>query len=333
MRVLVTGGAGYIGSICAATAIDAGHQVTVFDSLAKGHREAVPAGAEFVEGDLLRPADLAAALAGRSLDAVMHFAALIVVPESVERPELYYRNNVVGTLNLVDAIREAGVRRLVFSSTAAVYGEPEEVPITERAATRPTSPYGDTKLAMDRMLSAEAAAHGLGAVSLRYFNVGGAHEALGEDHHPETHLIPNVLAAAAGKVPSVQLFGTDYETRDGTCVRDYVHIDDLAAAHMLALEAAEPGRHLVYNLGSGSGYTVREVIDSVRRVTGRDFKVEERPRRAGDSAALVASSELIKRELGWNPSRTLEDIVADAWRWMLAHPDGYPASPAPQSRR
>lgn len=322
MRLLVTGGAGYIGSICAASAIEAGHQVTVFDNLATGHREAVPAGAELVTGDLLDESALASVMAS-GFDAVLHFAALIVVPESVRRPELYYRNNVAGTLNLVDAMRVAGVRRMVFSSTAAVYGEPESVPITEDAPTRPTNPYGDTKLAMDRMLAAEAAAHDLAPVSLRYFNVGGAHGHLGEDHHPETHLIPNVLLAAAGRAPAVQLFGTDYGTRDGTCVRDYVHIDDLAAAHLLALAAATPGRHLIYNLGSGSGYTVREVIDAVRRVTGREFMVEERPRRAGDSAQLVASSDRIRAELGWDPRHTLDDIVRDAWTWMQSHPAGY----------
>lgn len=326
MRVLVTGGGGYIGGICAAVAMEAGHQVTVFDNLVNGHRNAIPDGAGLVVGDLLEPDAIAAALAP-GFDAVMHFAALIVVPESVRAPELYYRNNVVGTLNLVDAMREAGVGRLVFSSTAAVYGDPDEVPIREDAPTRPTSPYGNTKLAMDRMLADEAAAHGLGAVSLRYFNVGGAHGRQGEDHDPETHLVPNVLRAAAGRADSVTLFGTDYETPDGTAVRDYVHVDDLAAAHLLALGAAEPGRHQVYNLGSGSGYSVREVIDTVRNVTGRDFRVVEAGRREGDPPRLVASSELIRSRLGWRPERNLEDIVADAWEWMLHHPRGY-AGPA-----
>jgi UDP-glucose 4-epimerase len=321
MRLLVTGGCGYIGSICSAMALGAGHRVTVFDNLGKGHREAAPAGARLVEGDLLDPSVLRAALAA-DIDAVLHLAALIVVPESVSRPELYYRNNVVGTLNLVDAMREAGVRRLVFSSTAAVYGDPDTVPIREDAPTRPASPYGNTKLAMDRMLADECVAHGLGAVSLRYFNVGGALQGLGEDHHPETHLIPNVLAAAAGRAP-VQLFGTDYETPDGTCIRDYVHIADLAAAHLLALAAVEEGRHQVYNLGSGHGYSVREVIDAARRVTGRDFEVEERPRRPGDSPRLVASSERIRTNLGWAPKLGLEEIVRDAWEWMQEHPNGY----------
>jgi UDP-glucose 4-epimerase len=322
MRLLVTGGAGYIGSICSAVALQAGHRVTVLDNLSKGHRPAVPAGAQLIEGDLLDPPALGAALQ-TGIDAVLHCAALIVVPESVAKPELYYRNNVVGTLNLVDAMREAGVRRLVFSSTAAVYGEPEVVPIPEDAPAQPANPYGNTKLAVDRMLADECAAHGLGAVSLRYFNVGGALQGLGEDHHPETHLIPNVLAAAAGRAPAIQLFGTDYDTPDGTCIRDYVHIDDLAAAHLLALEAAAGGRHDVYNLGSGNGYSVREVIDAARRVTGKDIRVEEMPRRPGDSPRLVASSERIRARLGWVPRHGLDDIVRDAWEWMQEHPGGY----------
>jgi UDP-glucose 4-epimerase len=322
MRLLVTGGAGFIGSICSAVALEAGHQVTVLDNLGKGHRAAVPAGAQLIEGDLLDPPALRTAL-DEGIDAVLHCAALIVVPESVARPELYYRNNVVGTLNLVDAMREAGVRRLVFSSTAAVYGEPGVVPIPEDAPAQPANPYGNTKLAMDRMLADECAAHGLGAVSLRYFNVGGALHGLGEDHHPETHLIPNVLAAAAGRAPAIQLFGTDYDTPDGTCIRDYVHIGDLAAAHLLALEAAAAGRHDVYNLGSGHGYSVREVINAARRVTGRELEVEERPRRPGDSPRLVASSERIRARLGWVPKHGLDEIVGDAWEWMQRHPHGY----------
>ncbi len=328
MRVLVTGGAGYIGSICSAVALEAGHQVTVFDNLVSGHRDAIPEGAEVVIGDLLEPDDLAQAFA-RGFDAVIHCAALIVVPESVRVPELYYRNNVAGTLNLIDAMREAGVRRLVFSSTAAVYGNPETVPILEEAPTRPTNPYGNTKLTVDRMLADECQAHGLGAVSLRYFNVGGAHGRQGEDHDPETHLIPNVLRAAAGLAGSVTLFGTDYDTPDGTAIRDYVHIGDLAAAHLLALEAAEAGRHQVYNLGSGSGYSVREVIDTVRNVTGQDFRVVEAERREGDPPKLVASSERIRSQLGWSPQYGLEEIVRDAWEWMMHHPRGYAAPAVP----
>ena len=318
----MTGGAGYIGSVCTAVALEAGHQVTVFDNLSKGHRAAVPAGAQLVTGDLLDPAGLRGALAA-GFDAVLHFAALIVVPESVQKPELYYRNNLVGTLNIIDAMREAGVRRMVFSSTAAVYGEPETVPIIEEAPARPANPYGNTKLAVDRLLGDESAAHGLGAVSLRYFNVGGAHGGLGEDHHPETHIIPNVLAAAAGRAPAVELFGTDYDTPDGTCVRDYVHIADLAAAHLLALDSAAAGQHQVYNLGSGEGYSVRQVIDAARRLTGRDLAVVERPRRPGDSPRLVASNERIRTRLGWQPRHGLDDIVRDAWTWMTDHPQGY----------
>jgi UDP-glucose 4-epimerase len=324
MRLLVTGGAGYIGSICTAVAVTAGHQVTVFDNLGHGHREAVPAGADFLEGDLLDESSLRDALRA-GFDAVLHFAALIVVPESVARPERYYRNNVVGTLNLVDAMREAGVRRLVFSSTAAVYGDPESVPIPESAPARPASPYGNSKLAVDRLLADECAAHGLAAASLRYFNVGGALHGLGEDHRPETHLIPNVLAVAAGRTPAVELFGTDYDTPDGSCVRDYVHIEDLAAAHLLALETLVPGRHDVYNLGSGSGYSVREVIETARRVTGRQLPVNERPRRPGDAPRLVASSQAIQAALGWRPRHGLEAIIGDAWSWMQEHPNGYPA--------
>lgn len=325
MRVLVTGGAGYIGSICAAVALEAGHQVAVFDNLRNGHRAAVPEGAELIVGDLLDPGALAAALEP-GFDAVLHFAALMQVAESVTRPELYYRNNVVGTLNLLDAIREAGIRRLVFSSTAAVYGNPDRVPIPEDAPTRPTSPYGATKLAVDRMLADECRAHGLGAVSLRYFNVGGASGRQGEDHQPETHLIPSVLRAAAGLAEAVTLYGTDYDTPDGSAIRDYVHIEDLADAHLLALPVAEPGRHLVYNLGSGGGYSVREVIETVRAVTGRDFRVIEAGRREGDPAQLVASSARIRSELGWEPKHGLEAVVGDAWSWMLANPQGYESS-------
>ena len=257
-------------------------------------------------------------------DGVLHFAALSLVAESVEEPERYYRNNVGGTLNLLDAMGEAGVSRLVFSSTAAVYGEPERVPILETASAAPTNPYGNSKLAVDRMIGDVARARGLSATSLRYFNVAGASGRFGEDHEPETHLIPIVLQAAAGTRPSVKIFGTDYPTRDGTAVRDYIHIEDLGRAHLLALGASEPGRHRIYNLGNGSGFSVLQVVDAARSVTGRDIKAEEAPRRAGDPPELVASSEAIRADLGWKPEKPgLEVMISDAWNWMLEHPKGY----------
>jgi len=256
-------------------------------------------------------------------DGVLHFAALSLVGESVERPEIYYRNNICGTLNLLEAMREAGTGRLVFSSTAAVYGEPEEVPIQETAPTLPTNPYGSSKLAVDRLIGAVSEARGLAATSLRYFNVAGAGGRFGEDHHPETHLIPLVLEAAA-EGSSVKVFGTDYPTRDGTAVRDYIHVEDLGRAHLLALEAAEPGEHSVYNLGNGAGFSVREVVEASRRVTGRSIDAVEAPRRAGDPPALVASSEKIRADLGWEPEKPeLEIMISDAWAWMRAHPKGY----------
>lgn len=323
MKLLVTGGAGYVGSIVAQHLLDAGHEVVVLDNLARGHREAVPEGARLVEADLLDPAALAGIVTG-DLDGALHFAALSLVGESVARPELYWRNNVVGTLNLLDALRAADVKRLVFSSTAATYGEPEVVPIEETAPTRPVNPYGASKLAVDRMIGDECRAHGLGAVSLRYFNVAGASGCLGEDHHPETHLIPNVLRAAQGLQPEVQLFGTDYDTPDGTAVRDYIHIEDLAAAHLLALDGALGGRHRIFNLGNGNGFSVREVIDAAREVTGLEIPVREAPRRAGDPPVLVAASGRIRAELGWEPRKpALADMVADAWAFAQAHPRGY----------
>jgi len=322
MRLLVTGGAGYIGSIVAQQLLARGDDVTVLDSLYRGHRAAVPAGAEFVQADMLDP-DALARVFETKFDGVLHFAALTLVGESVERPERYYRGNVVGALNLLDAMRETGVKRIVFSSTAATYGQPETVPISEDSPQRPVNAYGGSKLAVDRMLTDEARAHGVAAVSLRYFNVAGASGPLGEDHEPETHLVPLVLQAAAGVRDHVSILGTDYDTRDGTALRDYVHVDDLVAAHVLALEKAQPGRHDIFNLGSGTGYTVREVIDAARRVTGREFEVREAPRRPGDPAALVASGERAREALGWTPERSLEQMIADAWEWHQAHPRGY----------
>ena len=322
MKLLVTGGAGYIGSIVAQQLLEAGHEVTVLDNLARGHRGAVPEGARLLEVDLLdEPATRAALQEG--FDGVMHFAALALVAESVEHPERYHRGNHVGSLNLLDAMRDAGVRRLVFSSTCAVYGEPDTVPMHEDIPAAPVNAYGNSKLAVDRMIGDECRAHGLAAASLRYFNVAGARGALGEDHDPETHLIPLVLRAAAGVTDHVKVFGTDYPTRDGTAVRDYIHVEDLGVAHALALEAAEPGRHAIYNLGSGHGYTVREVVESARRVTGRDIDAHEEPRRPGDPPELVAASDRIKRELGWEPKNGLDEMIADAWAWQQAHPNGY----------
>lgn len=312
MKLLVMGGAGYIGSVVAAQLLAAGHEVTVADNLSRGHRDAVPAPASFVEADLLDPASLHTLLAP-GFDAVLHFAALSLVAESVAEPTLYYRANVGGTVNLLDAMRTAGVARLVFSSTAAVYGEPAAVPIPEDAATVPTNPYGASKLAVDQAIAFAAAAHGLGAVSLRYFNVAGASGPYGERHHPETHLIPLVLQAASGARPSVSVYGTDYPTPDGTAIRDYIHVEDLARAHVLALDATLDGGHRIYNLGSGTGYSVREVIDTARSVTGSSIESVEAPRRPGDPAVLVASSERIRADLGWSPERDLAAMIGDAW--------------------
>jgi UDP-glucose 4-epimerase len=322
MRLLVTGGAGYVGSIVAQHLVARGDDVIVFASHIRGHRSAVPEGAELVVGDVLNPDDVRAAV-GDGCDGVLHFAAMTLVAESVAHPERYYRGNVVGTLNLLDAMRETGVPRLVFSSTAATYGDPESDPITEDEPTTPVNAYGNSKLSVDRMIGDECRAHGLAAVSLRYFNVAGASGPLGEDHDPETHLIPLILQAAAGKRDHVSIFGTDYPTEDGTAVRDYIHVDDLARAHVLALEKSVSGRHDIYNLGTSAGYSVRQVVDAVRRVTGREFEVREEDRRAGDPPRLVAANAKAREGLGWVPEKSLDEIVADAWAWHSAHPAGY----------
>lgn len=313
MKLLVTGGAGYVGSVCAAHLVDAGHDVTVLDDLSTGHRDAVPDGTRFVEGEL---GEAAGDVLAEGFDGVLHFAARSLVGESVQHPERYWSGNVVASLRLLEAIRTHRTPRLVFSSTAATYGEPEQVPIREDAPTRPTNPYGASKLAIDHAITSYATAHGLAATSLRYFNVAGAHGRFGERHATETHLIPIVLQVAAGLRESVQVYGEDWPTPDGTCVRDYIHVDDLAAAHLLALDQAVPGRHAVYNLGSGAGFSVREVIEACRSVTGHPIPAVSAPRRDGDPAVLIASSAAATADLGWHPQRTdIAGIVADAWRF------------------
>ncbi len=319
MRVLVTGGAGYIGSVVAAQLVAAGHEVTVLDDLSTGFADAVPPGATFVKGTLR---DCAAEVLTDGIEAVLHFAAKSLVGESVADPAKYWSNNLGGTVALLEAMREMRIRTIVFSSTAAVYGEPERTPVTETDPTRPTSPYGASKLAVDTTLTEFSRLYGFGAVSLRYFNVAGAHQAadggwLGERHNPETHLIPNVLAGVT-EGRRVQIFGDDYPTPDGTCVRDYIHVTDLADAHLRALAACRPGQHRVYNLGNGAGFSVREVIEVCREVTGADIGTDVGPRRAGDPAVLVASSAKIQSELGWRAEKDLRAMAADAWRFTQA---------------
>ncbi len=317
MRLLVTGGAGYIGSVVAAVAVSEGHEVTVLDDLSTGHADAVPAAAAFAEGTVR---DHALALLAAGADAVLHFAAKSLVAESVANPALYWSHNLGGTLALLEAMRVTGVGTIVFSSTAAVYGEPEHTPITEDAPARPASPYGASKLAVDTALTEYARLNGIGAVSLRYFNVAGAYADaagrwFGERHSPETHLIPSILRAALGEGPVLRLFGDDYPTPDGTCVRDYIHVTDLARAHFLALAAVTPGQHRIYNLGSGTGFSNLDVLTACREVTGQDIPVEIAPRRPGDPAVLVASSERIQADCGWRPERGLAAMVTSAWQF------------------
>ncbi|MEK6335014.1 MAG: UDP-glucose 4-epimerase GalE [Acidobacteriota bacterium] len=325
MRVLVTGGAGYIGSVVVEQLLSHGHEVIAFDSLAKGHRAAVVPAAEFVAGDLLNQDVLTSTLKNGRVEAVVHMAADSLVGESVEQPAKYYRNNVVAGLSLLDAMRAAEVGRLVFSSTAAVYGEPIRQPISENDLTNPTNPYGATKLAFEKALAWYATAYGLRYASLRYFNAAGATERCGEWHDPETHLIPIVLQAASGMRPEVQIYGDDYPTRDRTCVRDYIHVIDLAQAHVLALGILGE-RSAIYNLGcGGDGYSVSELIEIAQEVTGKEIPTRMGPRRAGDPAVLVASSAKIKEELGWLPAlQDLRKIIGSAWKWLQDHPHGYP---------
>jgi UDP-glucose 4-epimerase len=322
MRLLVTGGAGYVGSVVAAQLLEVGHEVVVLDDLSTGYADSVPDGAVFVPGTIRD--DAAKVLAG-GIDAVLHFAARSLVGESVAQPGLYWSHNLGGTLALLEAMRGAGVGSIVFSSTAAVYGEPERVPIEETAPCRPVSPYGASKLAVDETLHEYARLHGLGAISLRYFNVAGAYRAgggrwLAERHSPEAHLIPNILASARGADgdrAELKIFGDDYPTPDGTCVRDYIHVADLARAHLLALGACTPGQHRVYNLGNGTGFSNREVLTVCREVTGADIPAATAPRRAGDPAVLVASSARIRHDLGWNAELDLRAMAADAWAARL----------------
>ncbi|QNQ90367.1 UDP-glucose 4-epimerase GalE [Corynebacterium poyangense] len=314
MKLLVTGAAGYVGSVCAAVLCEHGHEVVVIDNLSTGNRDAIPSGARFIHGDVK---DLAASVLGEGgFDGVVHFAARSLVGESVEKPEEYWHGNMVTTLALLDAMVANRVNNLVFSSTAATYGEPVTVPITEDFPTSPTNPYGATKLSIDYAISSYAHAHGIGATSLRYFNVAGAYGMIGENREIETHLIPLILQVALGHREKIFIFGDDWPTKDGTAVRDYIHIRDLADAHLLALNSNIPGTHRIFNLGSGDGYSVKEVIEMCREITGHPIPAEVAPRRAGDPAVLIASSDKIISELGWSPSRTdLRTIVSDAWEF------------------
>jgi UDP-glucose 4-epimerase len=321
---MVTGGAGYIGSVVTEELVRDGHNVVVYDKLQKGHRQAVVAPAVFVHADLADKANLQETLSAHRIEAVIHMAADSLVGESCAQPAKYYRTNVVAGLNLLDAMRETDVGYLVFSSTAATYGEPEKQPIEETDPNRPTNPYGESKLAFERALRWYDEAYGFRYASLRYFNAAGASEKCGEDHDPESHLIPIALQAAAGMRESVEVYGNDYPTADGTCVRDYIHVIDLARAHILALGALDEGSR-IYNLGCGGrGYSVNEVLAAAREVTGKDIQASVAARRAGDPSVLIASSEKIKRELGWKPQlQDLRIIIESAWRWMQAHPRGY----------
>lgn len=321
MKVLVTGGAGYIGSVTGELLLDAGHEVVVFDNLERGHREAVDPRATLVEGDLRDKDRIARVMADVHPDAVMHFAAYALVPESMRQPEIYFRNNVVGGVNLAEAMWSAGVNKIVFSSTCATYGQPEQVPITEGESQKPENPYGESKLAFEKVLGWYNELHGMQTVFLRYFNACGATEKFGEDHDPETHIIPIVLQVALGKREKVMIYGEDYETPDGTCIRDYIHIVDLAQAHILALTGKNSG---AFNLGTGTGNSVKDVIETARRVTGHPIPTEVAERRPGDPSRLVAAADKAHRVLGWQPKfASIEAIISSAWAWHKAHPNGY----------
>jgi UDP-glucose 4-epimerase len=326
LRILVVGGAGYVGSISVEAFVEAGHDVIAFDDISTGHTASVLKPARLVRGTIQDRARLMSLLRAEKIDAVLHCAAKSLVGESMADPALYYRHNVTGGVAMLEAMRDAGVTRLVYSSTAAVYGEPRRVPIAEADRTEPINPYGATKLAFEGAMRWFAASHDFRAISLRYFNVAGATQRNGEDHHPETHLIPLVLRVAAGESSHVQIFGQDYPTPDGTCIRDFVHVRDVAAAHLLALEATGEGDPSleVYNLGSAAGFSVREVVEAARKVTGRAIPARVLKRRTGDPPVLVASSRRARRELGWHPEHSkLDQMLADAWAWRLSHPDGY----------
>lgn len=316
MKILVTGAAGYIGSATVRMLLDAGHEVIAYDNLSHGHEDATPKGVRLIKADVgdfaehIKPDD--------GVDAVVHMGAFIAAGESMQKPEAYWQNNTVQTIAMLNAMRTLGIKKLVFASTAAVYGNPVEIPITEDSPKNPVSTYGMTKLAADMAITSEAIAHGLAATSVRFFNVAGAYKDAGERHPVETHIIPIALEVAAGKRDHLGLFGTDYDTKDGTCVRDYVHVADLSRAVLLALDKLQPGKHTIYNIGNGNGFTNREIVDTVERVTGKKLKVVEQARRPGDPATLIASSERIRKELGWQPQHPdLYDIIADSWSYFV----------------
>ncbi len=323
MNIFITGGAGYIGSATAEALINEGHSVTVYDSLVTGHRQAVPEGANFIHAGLEDTLALAVALSAEKFDAVMHFAAFIEAGESMKNPGKFLKNNLTNSLSLMEAAAKTGVKRFVFSSTAAVYQSSEE-PLTEDSTIAPTNTYGYTKLAVEQSLEWYRQIHGLNFAVLRYFNASGALPGRGEAHQPESHLIPRVLQVALGQAEYAYIFGTDYPTPDGTCIRDYVHLGDLVSAHILALDALKTRDKMIYNVGSGNGFSVREVINAAAQVSGEEIPVKEMPRRAGDSARLVASSDKIRKELGWQPKHdNLKDIIGSAWEWHNSHPRGY----------